>query len=173
VQASSPCWLDPTRPSWLNQVDIRWTCSLAELVLGLRGTFMDHVYDFYKPDLSSEYPEVDGKLTVQSYLRSLDKSYQYYLSKFEARVKLPLPALHVYLLTLCTCSVVWKSQTRTCLTIWSSTLLTPNLFKSHGLDWYFRSLTNPPTCHSSTIGLQRLSSRKERTPNRRATTILG
>ncbi len=32
---------------------------------------MEHVYDFYKPDLSSEYPVVDGKLSIQCYLRAL------------------------------------------------------------------------------------------------------
>ena len=26
----------------------------------VRGTFMDHNYDFYKPDAASEYPTVDG-----------------------------------------------------------------------------------------------------------------
>lgn len=38
---------------------------------GLRGVHMEHVYDFYKPDLSSEYPVVDGKLSIQCYLRAL------------------------------------------------------------------------------------------------------
>ncbi len=27
---------------------------------GARATHVEHVYDFYKPDLHSEYPEVDG-----------------------------------------------------------------------------------------------------------------
>ncbi len=43
--------------------------------LGLRYTHMQHVYDFYKPDLSSEYPTVDGKLSIQCYLGALDKCY--------------------------------------------------------------------------------------------------
>lgn len=38
---------------------------------GLRGVHMEHAYDFYKPDLSSEYPVVDGKLSIQCYLRAL------------------------------------------------------------------------------------------------------
>ena len=37
---------------------------------------MTHVYDFYKPDLSSEYPTVDGKLSIQCYLSALDRCYQ-------------------------------------------------------------------------------------------------
>lgn len=33
---------------------------------------MEHAYDFYKPNLSSEYPTVDGKLSVTCYYRALD-----------------------------------------------------------------------------------------------------
>ena len=42
---------------------------------------MDHAYDFYKPDLQSEYPVVDGKLSIQCYLSALDKCYQRYRVK--------------------------------------------------------------------------------------------
>ncbi|XP_038056186.1 hydroxymethylglutaryl-CoA synthase 1-like [Patiria miniata] len=58
----------------------------APLVLerGLRHTHMEHVYDFYKPDMSSEYPRVDGKLSIQCYLGALDKCYQGYCAKAEA-----------------------------------------------------------------------------------------
>lgn len=48
---------------------------------GLRGVHMEHAYDFYKPDLSSEYPVVDGKLSIQCYLTALDKCYQRYADK--------------------------------------------------------------------------------------------
>ncbi|XP_014674710.1 PREDICTED: hydroxymethylglutaryl-CoA synthase 1-like isoform X2 [Priapulus caudatus] len=51
---------------------------------GLRGTYMCHVYDFYKPDLSSEYPVVDGKLSIKCYLRALDNCYQQYRAKAQA-----------------------------------------------------------------------------------------
>jgi len=55
----------------------------ASLVVerGLRGTYMNHAYDFYKPDLSSEYPMVDGKLSVDCYLNALDRCYESYMSK--------------------------------------------------------------------------------------------
>lgn len=55
----------------------------ASLVIerGLRGTFMNHAYDFFKPDLTSEYPVVDGKLSIQCYLNALDQCYKLYLSK--------------------------------------------------------------------------------------------
>ena len=44
---------------------------------------MEHVYDFYKPDLMSEFPVVDGKLSIQCYLGALDKCYARYCKKVE------------------------------------------------------------------------------------------
>jgi hypothetical protein len=44
---------------------------------------MAHAYDFYKPDLMSEYPTVDGKLSVLCYLKALDYCYQLFCSKNE------------------------------------------------------------------------------------------
>nr|MBE5725939.1 HMG coenzyme A synthase [Cucujiformia] len=48
---------------------------------GLRTIHMRHVYDFYKPDLSSEYPAVDSKLSIECYLSALDRCYQSYREK--------------------------------------------------------------------------------------------
>lgn len=48
---------------------------------------MEHVYDFYKPDLTSEYPVVDGHYSVTCYTRALDKCYQYYNAKCEKQAK--------------------------------------------------------------------------------------
>ncbi|XP_074560777.1 hydroxymethylglutaryl-CoA synthase-like [Curcuma longa] len=48
-----------------------------------RGTHMSHVYDFYKPNLASEYPVVDGKLSQTCYLMALDACYNHYCNKFE------------------------------------------------------------------------------------------
>lgn len=42
---------------------------------------MQHAYDFYKPNMDSEYPVVDGKLSVKCYLHALDKCYQAYTEK--------------------------------------------------------------------------------------------
>ncbi|KAF6204121.1 hypothetical protein GE061_002461 [Apolygus lucorum] len=55
----------------------------APLVMerGLRASFMAHAYDFYKPNLSSEYPAVDGKLSIQCYIKALDNCYQLYCQK--------------------------------------------------------------------------------------------
>ena len=49
---------------------------------GLRALNICHAYDFYKPVLDSEYPVVDGKLSIQCYLSSLDKCYNLYKKKF-------------------------------------------------------------------------------------------
>ncbi|XP_072272769.1 hydroxymethylglutaryl-CoA synthase, cytoplasmic [Pyxicephalus adspersus] len=59
----------------------------ATLVLerGLRGTHMQHAYDFYKPDMVSEYPVVDGKLSIQCYLSALDRCYSTYRKKIKAQ----------------------------------------------------------------------------------------
>ncbi|XP_066124228.1 hydroxymethylglutaryl-CoA synthase, mitochondrial [Saccopteryx bilineata] len=61
----------------------------APLVLerGLRGTHMENVYDFYKPDGTTEYPIVDGKLSIQCYLRALDRCYAVYRQKIQTQWK--------------------------------------------------------------------------------------
>ncbi|XP_064410485.1 hydroxymethylglutaryl-CoA synthase, cytoplasmic [Latimeria chalumnae] len=52
---------------------------------GLRGTHIQHAYDFYKPDMVSEYPVVDGKLSIQCYLSALDRCYTVYCNKIQSR----------------------------------------------------------------------------------------
>ncbi|KAJ3373484.1 hypothetical protein HDU91_006885 [Kappamyces sp. JEL0680] len=51
---------------------------------GLRATHVEHVYDFYKPDLHSEYPEVDGPLSNKCYTKAVDVCYQRYIEKLSA-----------------------------------------------------------------------------------------
>lgn len=36
---------------------------------------MVNTYDFYKPKLDSEYPEVDGPLSITTYVSAIDASY--------------------------------------------------------------------------------------------------
>ncbi|EPS60998.1 hypothetical protein M569_13803, partial [Genlisea aurea] len=48
----------------------------------LRGSHMAHAYDFYKPDLASEYPVVDGKLSQTCYLMALDSCYRTLSNKY-------------------------------------------------------------------------------------------
>lgn len=52
---------------------------------GLRVSYMRHAYDFYKPNLRSEYPMVDGKLSIRCYLSALDNCYQKYREKVAKR----------------------------------------------------------------------------------------
>lgn len=48
---------------------------------------MENVYDFYKPNLASEYPLVDGKLSIQCYMRALDRCYAAYRKKIQNQWK--------------------------------------------------------------------------------------
>jgi hydroxymethylglutaryl-CoA synthase len=60
----------------------------ASLVVerGVRASHICNTYDFYKPVMDSEYPIVDGKLSISCYLNALDKCYKLYKSKFRRRV---------------------------------------------------------------------------------------
>lgn len=42
---------------------------------------MANTYDFYKPNLSSEYPEVDGPVSVVTYIAALDAAYSAFKEK--------------------------------------------------------------------------------------------
>lgn len=64
---------------------------------GMRASYMKHAYDFYKPDLSSEYPVVDGKLSIQCYLSALDNCYQLYRKKYaQKHVNAPAVDLNLF-----------------------------------------------------------------------------
>ena len=54
----------------------------------MRSVHCAHAYDFYKPDLNSEYPVVDGKLSINCYLSALDKCYQGYKAKVDQKEKM-------------------------------------------------------------------------------------
>ncbi|KAF8809508.1 hydroxymethylglutaryl-CoA synthase [Phlegmacium glaucopus] len=47
----------------------------------IHGTYMANTYDFYKPQLSSEYPEVDGPVSVVTYVAALDAAYATFREK--------------------------------------------------------------------------------------------
>ncbi|KAH8103961.1 hydroxymethylglutaryl-CoA synthase [Cristinia sonorae] len=53
----------------------------------VHGTHMAHTYDFYKPKLDSEYPEVDGPLSITAYTSAIDASYTAFRKKHAARTK--------------------------------------------------------------------------------------
>ncbi|XP_044744674.1 hydroxymethylglutaryl-CoA synthase 1 [Coccinella septempunctata] len=81
---------------------------------GLRAVHMRHVYDFYKPDLSSEYPVVDSKLSIQCYLSALDKCYQTYCEKASKffQKKIDLSFFDAILFHTPYCKLVQKSLAR-------------------------------------------------------------
>ncbi|KZT21597.1 hydroxymethylglutaryl-CoA synthase [Neolentinus lepideus HHB14362 ss-1] len=54
----------------------------------IHGTYMANTYDFYKPKLDSEYPEVDGPLSITTYLTALDNSYSRFREKTAKAKKL-------------------------------------------------------------------------------------
>lgn len=84
----------------------------ASLVIerGLRGSYMNHAYDFFKPDLTSEYPVVDGKLSIQCYLNALDQCYKSYLSK--CKENLNLNNFDAFIFHTPYCKLVQKSLAR-------------------------------------------------------------
>ncbi|KAL5381928.1 3-hydroxy-3-methylglutaryl coenzyme A synthase [Paraphaeosphaeria sporulosa] len=45
---------------------------------GLRGSYITHAYDFYKPDFTSEYPVVDGHFSLRCYTEAVDACYKAY-----------------------------------------------------------------------------------------------
>jgi len=48
---------------------------------------MANTYDFYKPQLSSEYPEVDGPVSVVTYIAALDAAYSTFKEKYARYAK--------------------------------------------------------------------------------------
>jgi hydroxymethylglutaryl-CoA synthase len=80
---------------------------------------MEHVYDFYKPDMSSEYPVVDAKLSIKCYLSSLDTCYAKYRAKAAAAMSkagpVSLAAFDGVLFHTPYCKLVQKSLARLAL----------------------------------------------------------
>ncbi|KAF2473195.1 hydroxymethylglutaryl-CoA synthase [Lindgomyces ingoldianus] len=56
---------------------------------GQRGSYITHAYDFYKPDLTSEYPIVDGHFSIRCYTEAVDACYKAYNNR-EATLKAQL-----------------------------------------------------------------------------------
>ncbi|KIM68291.1 hypothetical protein SCLCIDRAFT_1209715 [Scleroderma citrinum Foug A] len=56
----------------------------------VHGNHMTNTYDFYKPRLDSEYPEVDGPVSVTTYISALDAAYARFREKTARARKLSL-----------------------------------------------------------------------------------
>lgn len=57
--------------------------AVLSLEPSLKGTFMTHAYDFYKPDLKVEFPTVNGHESIRAYLSALDGCYKRLREKVE------------------------------------------------------------------------------------------
>lgn len=105
---------------------------------GVRSTYMRHTYDFYKPDLTSEYPVVDGKLSVQCYLDALDKCYQLYCKNLGKKLNecVSLNSLDAVLFHSPYCKLVQKSLARLMLNDFILTPLEMRSEKYPGLETF-------------------------------------
>lgn len=91
----------------------------APLVLdNVHGSYMEHAYDFYKPDLTSEYPYVDGHYSLTCYTKALDKAYAAYNARaektglFEGSDKKGADRFDYSAFHVPTCKLVTKSYAR-------------------------------------------------------------
>lgn len=94
---------------------------------GLRGSYVTHAYDFFKPDLTSEYPVVDGHFSLKCYTEAVDACYKAYAARekvLKAKIqngtngvendetKTPLDRFDYVLFHAPTCKLVQKSYGR-------------------------------------------------------------
>ncbi|XP_052258434.1 hydroxymethylglutaryl-CoA synthase 1-like [Dreissena polymorpha] len=110
-----------------------------------RATHMQHVYDFYKPDMASEYPMVDGRLSIQCYLHALDRCYEIFVKKLQDAGKMKgsslLDSADAFIFHSPYCKLVQKSVARLLL---NDFLSNPHLHGNNGLDT-FRSVKHEDT----------------------------
>lgn len=49
----------------------------------LKGTYMTHAFDFYKPDLKVEYPLVNGHESIRCYISAIDGCYKHFRQRVQ------------------------------------------------------------------------------------------
>jgi hydroxymethylglutaryl-CoA synthase len=74
---------------------------------------MVNAYDFYKPDFSSEFPTVDGKISIQCYLSALDACFKRHSEK-EGRPDVSFNDFDFFCFHAPYCKLVQKSFARLC-----------------------------------------------------------
>lgn len=52
------------------------------MYIGLRASHMNDTYDFYKGNMFTNYPIVNGKLSIQCYFEALYNCYYLYRKRF-------------------------------------------------------------------------------------------
>ncbi|EFX64744.1 hypothetical protein DAPPUDRAFT_304262 [Daphnia pulex] len=80
----------------------------------IQSSHMVNVYDFYKPDLSSEFPTVDGKISIQCYLSALDACFRRHSEK-DGRPDVSLDDFDYFCFHALYCKLVQKSFARLCV----------------------------------------------------------
>lgn len=86
----------------------------------VRASFMQHTYDFYKPDFKTEYPLVDGHYSSRCYLQALDGCYRRYREKKDASensvdgdvLDMPLDEFDYFVFHAPNCKLIAKSYAR-------------------------------------------------------------
>ncbi|VDP43040.1 unnamed protein product [Schistosoma margrebowiei] len=81
----------------------------APLVIDF-AVYMKHCYDFYKPNLSSEYPIVDGQFSMQCYREALEMCYKLYRHKSASKGKLDYMCLHAPFTRLVQKAIGWLAM---------------------------------------------------------------
>lgn len=138
----------------------------------VHGTHMQHAYDFYKPDFTSEYPIVDGHFSLTCYTSALDKAYAAYnkkAAKHKLSDKVGMERFDYSVFHVPTCKLVSKCFARLSYNDYRDD---PKLFAGkvpaeiEGLD-YEKSLTDK-TVEKTFLGLV-----KEKAATRLAPGIVG
>ena len=103
---------------------------------GLTAHYSENVYDFYKPIPTSEYPVVDGKLSIECYLKSLDKCYAKYCARANKKHQTnpDLSSFDAVLFHTPFCKLVQKSFARLSLNDFVRTAKDERLAKHPGLE---------------------------------------
>lgn len=147
----------------------------------VHGSYMQHAYDFYKPDFTSEYPYVDGHFSLTCYTRALDNSYQAYQRKAAKREasgvengngthakgidRFDYSVFHVP-----TCKLVTKSYARM---LYNDFLADPKAFGEDKVPEEIRNLTYEQSLTDKNVEKTFLALAKERSATRLAPSLQG
>lgn len=147
----------------------------------VRGSHMEHAYDFYKPDFTSEYPVVDGHFSLTCYTKSLDHAYQNYSKKITKEKGKTVGLLDHFAYSafhVPTCKLVTKSFARLLYNDFKSNpgafkeKLEPEVFDLISALTYEQSLTDR-NLEKVFLGLAKAESAKRVTPALKVATNTG
>lgn len=147
----------------------------------VRGSHMEHAYDFYKPDFTSEYPVVDGHFSLTCYTKSLDYAYRNYSKKITKEFGKTVGILDHFAYSafhVPTCKLVTKSFARLLYNDFKSNpeafkeKLEPEVFEQVSALSYEESLTDR-NLEKVFLGLAKAESNKRVTPALKVATNTG